>query len=163
MWFGLLVWFRHEVCSTFAWLTCSLPCFASLGCKRFVCAALSVGWLVSCLVYWLIGWLAWLGGFFTSSVAEIAWPLNLRRSLACELTAHLIRAWLAFEPFWSNFFYRDFQLRGILLKKWSWARFFRRPLYQCDFEICSTTPQLDPNRKPIWFCNCKLRYTVWEI
>ena len=40
---------------------------------------------------------------------------------------------------------------------------FRRPLYQCDFEICSTTPQLDPNRKPIWFCNCKLRYTIWEI
>ena len=116
MWFGLLVWFRHEVCSTFAWLTCSLPCFASLGCKRFVCAALSVGWLVSCLVYWLIGWLAWLGGFFTSSVAEIAWPLNLRRSLACELTAHLIRAWLAFEPFWSNFFIEIFNYVGFFLK-----------------------------------------------
>ena len=86
-----------------------------------------------------------------------------RRSLACELTAHLIRAWLAFEPLWRNIFYRDFQLQGILFKKWSWAWFFRRPLYQCDFEICSTTPQLDPNRKPIWFCNCKLRYTVWEI
>ena len=89
--------------------------------------------------------------------------LNLRGSLACELTAHLIRAWLAFETFWRNFFDWDFRLRGILFKKRSWAWFFRRPLYQCDFEIFSTTPQLDPNRKPIWFCKCKLRYTVWEI
>ena len=117
-----------------------------------------VGWLVSCLsVDWLVGLLvSWLIGWLTG-------PLNLRRSLACELTAHPIHAWLAFERFWSIFFDWDFQLRGILFKKWSWARFFRRPLYQCDFEIFSTTPQLDPNRKPIWFCKCKLRYTVWEI
>ena len=122
----------------------SLACFALLLLLAQICFV-----SLSCDILNLIGLLVWFR--------------HLRRSLACELTAHLIRAWLAFEPFWSNFFDWDFQLRGILFKKWSWARFFRRPLYQCDFEICSTTPQLDPNRKPIWFCNCKLRYTVWEI
>ena len=123
-------------------------------------------WLVGCLVGWLVSCLSvdWFVGLLVGRlVGWLAGPLNLRRSLACELTAHLIRAWLAFEPLWRNIFYRDFQLQGILFKKWSWARFFRRPLYQCDFEICSTTPQLDPNRKPIWFCKCKLRYTVWVI
>ena len=121
-----------------------------------------VGWLVSWLVGWLVRWfVGWLADWLACWLSSRA--LNLRRSLAGELTAHLIRAWIAFEPFWSNFFDWDFQLRGILFKKWSWVRFFRRPLYQCDFEILSTTPELDPNRKPIWFCNCKLRYTISEI
>ena len=48
-------------------------------------------------------------------------------------------------------------------KLWSWAWFFWRPLQEGNFEIFLATPQLDPNRKPIWFCNCKLRYTVWDI
>ena len=149
-----------------------------------------VSWLVGWLVRWFVGWLAdwlacWLSSWMASLLAllaQIAWlrfdgllgslvglltwfelasplPLIARiRMIIC-----LIRAWLAFEPFWSNFFHWDFQLRAILFKKWSWERFFGRPLYQCDLEIYSTTPQLDPNRKPIWFCKCKLRYTVWEI
>ena len=114
----------------------------------------------------LLSWLAWVARTCDQMTHTLTvLRQNFRQKWPSSygvLTTHLIRAWLAFEPFWSNFFDWDFQLRGILFKKWSWARFFRRPLYQCDFEICSTTPQLDPNRKPIWFCNCKLRYTVWE-
>ena len=48
-------------------------------------------------------------------------------------------------------------------KCWSWAWFFWRPLQEGNFEIFLETLQLHRIMTPIWFCNCKLRYTVWDI
>ena len=53
--------------------------------------------------------------------------------------------------------------REISLESWSWAWFFWRPLQEGNFEIFLETLQLHRIPNPIWFCNCKLRYTVWEI
>ena len=53
--------------------------------------------------------------------------------------------------------------REISLESWSWAWFFWRPLQEGNFEIFLATLQLHRIPNPIWFCNCKLRYTVWEI
>ena len=45
-----------------------------------------VGWLVGQLVGLLVGWLAFLlAGFFTSSLAPIAYPPNLRTCLLALL------------------------------------------------------------------------------
>ena len=53
-----------------------------------LCSQLA-GWLVGRLgdwwIYWVVGWLAWLAGFFTSSLAQIACPLNSRTSLLALL------------------------------------------------------------------------------
>ena len=53
--------------------------------------------------------------------------------------------------------------REISLESWSWAWFFWRPLQQGNFENFLQTLQLHRNPNPIWFCNCKLWYTVWDI
>ena len=100
-----------------------------------------VGWLVGMLVGWSVDRLAWF--------AWLAWFARPLQEGNFEIILKFCRR---------KNFKRDFPGKNL-----GWAWFFRRPLYQCDFKIWSTTPQLDPNRKPIWFCNCKLRYTVWEI
>ena len=45
----------------------------------------------------------------------------------------------------------------------NWAWFFWRPPQEGNFKIFLATLQLHRIPNPIWFCICKLRYTVWEI
>ena len=110
------------------------------------------GWLAR-LAGWLAGWADWLAGWLGKSdqkTRKLKLPSNLQKISLENL-------------FGSKIFISEIRSQKYPLGSWSWAWFFWRPLQEGNFEIFLATPQLDPNRKPIWFCNCKLKYTVWDI
>ena len=137
-----------------------------------------VSWLVARLDCWLDGWLAWLAHFFTSSFAQIAWPPNLRTYLLAllwfvflcwlwqldfALTVCLVcsicsircscepRTRVILKLVWSDPNSLNFQITGNSFVKWSWARFFWRPLQKGVVEIFLATPQLHQTFQPTRF------------
>ena len=95
-----------------------------------------------------------------SLLALTAW---LRCNCLLDLLACVLR-WIAQDSLWTLLKYNFLTETAILV--WcfgSWAWFFWRPLQEGNFEIFLETLQLHRIPNPIWFCNCKLRYTIWEI
>ena len=127
----------------FAYLACFLACFFWLLCFALLAwfAWLAwVTWLTCCLAcFTWLGWFARLAQNFSSPRTTVILKF-------CQTQAHEI-----------------FNLQGNPCIKWSWAWFFWRPLQEGNFKIFLTTFQLHRIPNPIWFCNCKLKCTVWKI
>ena len=130
-------------------IACFLACFSWL-----VCFAL-LAWF-ACLT-----WVAWLA-YCLACCTWLVWFDRLAQNCSKFCYTGYPRTRVILK-FWQTQTHRIFNLQGNPLYNWSWAWFFWRSLQEGNFEIFLVTLQLHRVPNPIWFCKCKLRYTVWEI
>ena len=137
-----------------------------------------LAWLdMLCLRTCLLAWL-WFAFLFWLWQLDLAFTVCLICSFEYSDDSRKTRFWtllkslLAQIPFHCNsqlsimilkFRRRENFNRDFHGKLGSWAWFFWRPLQEGNFEIFLEILQLHRIPNPIWFCNCKLRYTVWDI